>query len=573
MMATVTLSGGVLTITGTDTFHDNAQVSWLGTNVHVAVTSTPTTSPTTPISLVRDYPGASVTSIRFNGGAGNDRFASSVDKPCTAEGGSGSDTLSGAGAADSLNGGTGNDTLKGGGGSDTLTGAGDNDTYVFDTDLALGTDTLNESGGGVDTLDFSSTTTRSVIVSLANAATQVVNDGLRLTLGSGTTFENVIGGSLGDTLTGNTSANTLTGGAGNDRLTGGGGNDIYVFQAASAVETDTVAELASSGIDKLDFSALGASIPLRVDLTSDTALAAHTNRTVRTGATGQAAYFENATGGAGNDTLYGNSAVNVLSGGLGNDGLFGGAGNDILRGNEGADRFLVQTGDTTPDYSSTSDAKITFTNGPAQTVTFGSGSSLVSYRFDAGAWTPAEIMKVDTALGKLHERTGNVRLLKTADRLGLTFQRVGTQTTNLGTEIGGWNDPNSRCIHFTQASFDTDLELSRAVYHEMGHNWDGDIITENSHIGAFRLLSGWRQSATQPTVNHVASGALGDTWWYLNTAQFARTYSRENPLEDYATTWETYFLNRYHGTLDGDQLVPLKHANLDLLFADIDNVL
>ena len=42
-----------------------------------------------------------------------------------------------------------------------MTGEGGNDTYVFDTDATLGSDTVNEADdieGGVDTLDFSATT-------------------------------------------------------------------------------------------------------------------------------------------------------------------------------------------------------------------------------------------------------------------------------------------------------------------------------------------------------------------------------------------------------------------------------
>ena len=112
-----------------------------------------------------------------------------------------------------------NNVIEGLGGNDTLTGGAGNDTYRFDTDNALGSDTIDESGGGIDTLDFSATTTRAVAVDLANAAAQVVNAGLTLTLSAGDTIENVIGGALGDTLTGNALNNALAGGAGNDTLT------------------------------------------------------------------------------------------------------------------------------------------------------------------------------------------------------------------------------------------------------------------------------------------------------------------------------------------------------------------
>ena len=100
-----------------------------------------------------------------------------------------------------------------------------NDTFRFDTDLALGSDTIDESGGGVDTLDFSATTTRAVAIDLSNPAAQVVNAGLTLTLSSGATVENVTAGALDDALTGNSLNNVIDGGAGNDTLDGRAGTD------------------------------------------------------------------------------------------------------------------------------------------------------------------------------------------------------------------------------------------------------------------------------------------------------------------------------------------------------------
>ena len=87
----------------------------------------------------------------------------------------------------------------------------------------------------------------------ANAASQVINAGLSLTLSSTTSIENTIGGVLGDTLTGNTLANVLTGGPGNDTLTGGPGNDSYLFAANVNLGSDTINE-AGGGVDTLDFS-------------------------------------------------------------------------------------------------------------------------------------------------------------------------------------------------------------------------------------------------------------------------------------------------------------------------------
>ena len=94
----------------------------------------------------------------------------------------------------------------------------------LDTDLARGSDTIQDASG-IDTLDFSGTTTQVVSVNLSDAAAQVVNPALTLTLSAGNTIENVIGGALSDTLTGNSGDDVLSGRAGNDILIGGDGAD------------------------------------------------------------------------------------------------------------------------------------------------------------------------------------------------------------------------------------------------------------------------------------------------------------------------------------------------------------
>lgn len=53
--------------------------------------------------------------------------------------------------------------------------------------------------------------------------------------------------------------------------------------------------------------------------------------------------IENATGGAGSDTITGNGARNNLKGGSGDDTLVGGVGNDSLTGGGGKDKFLYDT--------------------------------------------------------------------------------------------------------------------------------------------------------------------------------------------------------------------------------------
>ena len=58
--------------------------------------------------------------------------------------------------------------------------------------------------------------------------------------------------------------------------------------------------------------------------------------------------IENATGGSGNDTLYGNAANNVLTGNAGNDYLWSSTGNDTLNGGDGNDTLYGAEGN---DYN------------------------------------------------------------------------------------------------------------------------------------------------------------------------------------------------------------------------------
>jgi len=150
-----------------------------------------------------------------DGGAGDDLIY----------GNGGSDSLLGNAGSDNIQGGSGNDTLDGGADNDTLDGGADDDIYLFDTDLPLGSDRLIDALG-IDTLNFATTTTKTINLDLGSTAVQTVTVGnLTLTLASATAFENVIGGSLNDTIVGNTLANSLTGNGGNDSLVGNGGSD------------------------------------------------------------------------------------------------------------------------------------------------------------------------------------------------------------------------------------------------------------------------------------------------------------------------------------------------------------
>jgi Ca2+-binding RTX toxin-like protein len=200
----ISLSGGVLSVTGSNTFD---------------VMSVDVVAPAGSASffqVVRNgvnylVDPTQVTSIQLIGLGGSDRLSigRNVDRPST------------------LSGDSGNDILTGGGGADRLLGGADDDTYVFDTDIPLGSDTINDISG-IDTLNFSSTTGRRVFVNLSILTSQVVNGGLTLTLSSDSSIENVNGGELSDILIGNSLTNTLNGNGGDDVLSGQAGSDILI---------------------------------------------------------------------------------------------------------------------------------------------------------------------------------------------------------------------------------------------------------------------------------------------------------------------------------------------------------
>ena len=301
---------------------------------------------------------------------------------------------------DVLTGNTLANTLTGGGGNDRLVGGAGNDVYAFNVDSALGSDILDETGGGVDTLDFSTTLNQGVAVNLGLATAQVVHGNLTLTLGSATTFENLIGGAGSDTLTGNASANVLTGGGGNDVLDGAAGNDTYAFNAGVSLGSDTLVEAVTGGTDLLDFSTT-TTAGVTVDLSLTTAQVVNSNLTLTLSAGN---VFEKATGGALDDQLTGNSLANALVGNAGNDTLNGAAGADTLTGGVGDD--LLAGGADNDIYPFDADAAL-----GSDTISELAGGGVDILNFST---TTTKTVSVDLSLTSLQVVNSNLQLTFTA---------------------------------------------------------------------------------------------------------------------------------------------------------------
>jgi Ca2+-binding RTX toxin-like protein len=273
-------------------------------------------------------------------------------------GGTGADTLFGNSLANTVTGGAGDDKLIGATGNDLLLGGANNDTYVFVPTTVTEADQVTENANdGIDTLSFAFLTT-DVVVNLGSTLIQSVHTNRKLKLNSAVVFENIIGGSGADTLFGNTLENTLNGNAGDDKLLGAGGNDVllgganndtYIFVPSNAVEADQVSENANEGIDTLNFASLTTSVVVNLGTTSIQSV--NLNRTLKLNSLST---FENAVGGTGSDTLFGNALANRLTGGSGDNILVGleagdileaGSGRDILIGGQGLDILKGGAGD------------------------------------------------------------------------------------------------------------------------------------------------------------------------------------------------------------------------------------
>ncbi len=252
-------------------------------------------------------------------------------------GGAGEDDISGKGGNDTLYGGLGNDELDGDDGDDVLWGESGDDDLSGDG----GNDTVY-GGTGNDQI-------------AGDAGDDILwgEDGDDAISG-GTGNDTLYGGLGNDQMSGGDGNDILWGGDGSDSLSGGGGDDIF---RGGAGNDDINGE---SGTDTVDFS--DTTNNMTINLASGYASSASTGYDSLDS-------IENATGGAGNDTITGrSSSASVLAGGAGSDTISGGSsadtitggsGADLLYGGGGADKFQydarTEGGDHITDFSAGSD--------------------------------------------------------------------------------------------------------------------------------------------------------------------------------------------------------------------------
>ena len=233
--------------------------------------------------------------------------------------------IEGRAGIDTILGGNGADVLVGGDGNDVLTGGAENDRYEFDADTALGSDQIADTGG-IDTLDFSLTTTRTIQINLGNTAgPQVVNPNLSVHITPAALIEGAIGGALNDQLTGNAADNTLTGGTGVDTLNGAGGSD-------TVAETRDADFLLSNGQLRI-----GAEIDTLISMERAFLTAGVSNNILDASAFTLGGVT--LAGMDGDDLLIGGSGGDIIAGGGGIDVIEGRGGNDLMGGGLGYDTY------------------------------------------------------------------------------------------------------------------------------------------------------------------------------------------------------------------------------------------
>jgi Ca2+-binding RTX toxin-like protein len=261
----------------------------------------------------------------LRGGTGADVFYGEDDNDILA-GNIGDDTLDGGNGVNQITGGPGAATLQGGDLADSLRGEGGNDTLIADN----GADVL-DGGADSDTLSYASYN-QSVYVYQDGAA----NDGALYEGDNVTSIENLTGSAYTDDLEGTAGDDVIHGGNGFDKIDakfgddvvyGGDGPDNLIGGPGAPTECgnlgctkfDTDKFFGGSGSDTIDYSSRDENLTIALDGSSKSGGPMEKDTLTS---------IENANGGSGNDTIYGNDAPNSLTGLSGTDGIVGFKGND-----------------------------------------------------------------------------------------------------------------------------------------------------------------------------------------------------------------------------------------------------
>ena len=244
--------------------------------------------------------------LNVQGGPGNDVIIGG-DGNDILDGNDGIDLINGAAGDDQITGGTGADTLSGGDGRDNMSGNDGDDLVSGDAgdDSLDGNDGEDFVSGGDDGDQVDGGDGDDAVAGDEDADT-VRGDAGDDTATGGTGNDQVDGGDGADTVDGDEDDDTVRGGAGVDTISGGAGNDVLDGGAnGDSIEGD-------EGTDRVTYASRSAPVTITIG-----------NGLAEDGEAGEGDEVgfsvENATGGAGNDTIVGSSLVNAVDGGPGDD--------------------------------------------------------------------------------------------------------------------------------------------------------------------------------------------------------------------------------------------------------------
>lgn len=183
----------------------------------------------------------------------------------------------------------------------------------------------------------------------------------------------------------------------------------------------------------------------------------------------QRSLIENAVGGGGHDTIYGNEVDNALSGGGGRDALFGLSGNDTLDGGGGNDTMDGGGGSDTVLYdSNTSSVKVDLTAGKAT--------------FPGNNWAAETLVSIENAV------TGSGNDVLIGNRSGNSFSGGAGNDTFDGR--GGTDSfdggAGSDTVLYSANTSSVRVDLTAGLVTFPGKPWQGEEVVsiENAVTGS-----------------------------------------------------------------------------------------
>ncbi len=229
--------------------------------------------------------------------------------------------------------------------------------------------------------------------------------------------------------------------------------------------------------------------------------------------------IENAIGGSGNDTIYGNSAHNILRGGLGNDTLFTDGGNDTVNGEGGTDTVMFSY-DVSGFLVTLVDSVTVTLQHLAGTLGTDTITNVESFNFNGTVMTFAEV----SALGVVPEtytvffKVGTAKYFANSTALGtdtLTATELGVAglSGNIATFVRGLNSldisilnasaPEKFFLYGTGSNDTITLSGTHANLDMVFNGYAGnDTVTITSVVGDDTLYGG--------AGNDILSGGAGN---------------------------------------------------------------